>query len=128
MTVQVFRVETPRGYGPYGAGGIATDVTKHGGESFEDFSYRLAVAHNDDDHPAPWAEDLSVRKGHCGFDSLGKLSEWFKGWGKQLHDYGFRIVTFTVPDEDVQRGERQVVFRRRDTDIVSVMSLAGICD
>jgi hypothetical protein len=124
----VYRVETPSGGGPYGAGGFATDVVGHGSERFEDFSLRLAVAHNDDEHPAPYAEDLTISGNHCGFESLDKLREWFKGWGKALHDYGFRIVEFTVPDADVQRGERQVAFRRRDTDIAGVMSLVGICD
>jgi hypothetical protein len=124
----VYRVETPAGFGPYGAGGCALDVIDPNG-TFLDDSWELAVAHNDDDHLPPRLDgDLTyiAENESCGFESASRLIEWFQGWGWMLHRYGFRAVAFEVDDEHVRKGEQQVVFRRDLARQIATVSIAGV--
>jgi hypothetical protein len=96
----VYRVESRSGLGPY--------------SGFTVSMFRLNQSHNYEDrfnHPNPRQEDLSWEYGYkCGCDSLEKLTEWFSGFWAQLRTDGFRVYEYTVPDGDVQTGQKQVVF------------------
>lgn len=104
----------------------------HGGETpigpyrVEDLRYRdrydalcdvsddLGSDHMDDEHPSPWFEPAL---GHyiadeecCCFTSLRRMRSWFKGWRRKLHEVGFELWVYEVPEEYVRRGDYQAVF------------------
>jgi hypothetical protein len=103
IKVSIFRVETPDGGGPYGAGNPYYD--------------HMNAVHGDADHPSP--EDDALLDGiypdeYCGFATLTDLEEWFSGYEDVLADAGFEISVYTVPLSSVRYGLKQAVFLRSD--------------
>ncbi|SFI81088.1 hypothetical protein SAMN05216275_10551 [Streptosporangium canum] len=93
--------------GPYVSKGIPVEV--------QEGLARMNQAHTFDcEHPSPDSDGgLDGIRNHerCGFDSREALDEWFYGFTKDLHDYGFCVYTYDLPDRTVRVGRfGQVVF------------------
>ncbi len=101
----VFRVETPRGRGPY---------ICDGSETYEEevLADEIAWDHNNMEHPPPsldgigWIRDEEF----CGFTARHKARTWFADWIEALDELGFVLSVYRVPVEAVRAGIRQAVF------------------
>jgi hypothetical protein len=58
----------------------------------------------------------------CGFNDVITLKAWFRGWPKQLRQAGFAISVYTVPQDDVRVGERQIMFDTKKAKYLSCIS------
>lgn len=99
----VYRWEDDRGYGPY---------------SSEDYELILGGDHCDPTHPIPCAEYLNYCASgsyRCGFVSIEQANNWFNFEERErLVMAGFSFISLEVPDERVQVGRKQCVYRVED--------------
>lgn len=124
----VFRVETECGNGPYNSncGGDMDHCDCNNAKAYR-LRNTLAERHTgDDQRPAPWNDGID---GYTfplsmvfGFESLEAATSWFKGWGADLADAGFRLSEYLVPEESVRRGGRQVMFDRLRSRLTGALS------
>lgn len=120
--MEVLRVETRAGRGPYVRRGYGTQL------------HDMADAHTDwysdcEAHPSPsedinpetgeplfeedeWLESDEVDKYFCGFVSKEQGRAWFKGWRSVLARNKMLVSVYEVDPEDVRVGVRQLVFRK----------------
>jgi len=69
--------------------------------------------HQGGTHPSPRSDGLGEIKPTevCGFASLEALEDWFEHhWRIRLHQVGYRITEYDVPEDHVRQGRYQVVF------------------
>lgn len=101
--MRVWRLEHPgNGEGPYSSDDDEVDNMM---ESHRDW--------DDTIHPAPHEEGLRYDAGvhWSGCESLAALRAWFEAeFDILVERYGFHAVTYEVPDEYVQTGEKQLCF------------------
>lgn len=83
-------------------------------DSWVEMVFSHSGSGSEDHHPAPHLDpSLSyiADREVCGFDSLGALLEWFKGWHWLLNLNNFRVWEYEVDDSAVRCGRLgQVVF------------------
>ncbi len=107
----VYRIEHPSdGIGPYSSrNGQDTEELRDwlNGDSAE-----LHRAHDPRSTPHPLVSEIDdFRIGFlCGCESIEKLRDWFRGFLDSLHDCGFVVVTYEVPEEYVHTDGLQVCF------------------
>ncbi|MGY5131297.1 hypothetical protein ACWGJW_02555 [Streptomyces nigrescens] len=115
LTVKVWRVAHKRatfdGF-PSGPYACAETLPRH----VEDALHDMFVAHCDSDHPTPYA-DRGLRgidgTERCGFESREALDAWFANFAGLLHECGFRVFAYDVPDDAARVGRcGQVVFSK----------------
>lgn len=87
-------------------------------------------SHNDPrTHPSPFADRaLDPEQGDpdyggrvlgitpdeiCGLDSLRSVQRWFNGHGIALSDAGYWITAYSVDDQFIRQGRKQLVFSQR---------------
>ena len=102
-TVLVYRVEDSEGGGPYFS--VEEGV----------WNALSSIPDADDErHPLPADEGLRYHRGLvCGFESVASAIAWFTSPVlAQLACLGLPLYGFTVPEEVVQWGNKQVVFDR----------------
>lgn len=78
----------------------------------------MGWAHDDDDHRSPMRDPELEHKIYsseiCGMDSKKSLVQWFEGYLERLFEFGFKVWTYDVPDEDTRTGMNgQVLFRHK---------------
>jgi hypothetical protein len=103
----VYRVAHPKHFiegqpaGPY----------VYGNWPSEPWTHEMGEAHRDDGHPVPWRDGYSCRKDEefCAFESMMALNQWFEGWTEKLHESGYLVHVYDVPDEHVRTGGIQVL-------------------
>lgn len=122
----VLRIEDRFGTGMY---------TSYNFPSFHDIA-----GFDDTNHPTPMMDSLlmsnlgyndNMSSHHFGFGSVDQLRRWIYNddWLRQLHNAGFILVTYDVPDEYVFLGNTQCVFtkcfayKREEHSIVRFFSL-----
>lgn len=112
----VYRLEDQDGCGPYAYGGLAFPMEFPGGIG------------PDSPHPEPTDDgiceaDFTTRH-HCGFASLDQAARWFGYCARnftaedptgELDATGqrFTLAVYSVPEEYVADGHRQIVFERQ---------------
>lgn len=130
--VQVLRVETKTGIGPYQ-------------DSTWGLGRRLADDHSDGSHPSPkqkgepWEgleasnlfglysrrpDNRSIADEYCGFLDIEQMISWFSpGWRKLMDEAGFVLAVYECEEADVFLGEHQITFRKRDAKLVLTMAI-----
>ncbi|MFD3904114.1 hypothetical protein HXS80_15985 [Streptomyces sp. CB04723] len=92
--------------GPYTCAGVPDEAC--------DRLWGMAGAHSNSTHPSPQADPLLrgiQPEERCGFDTCDALNEWFDGWTDVLHECGFEVWAYEVPDWAARVGRNgQVVF------------------
>jgi hypothetical protein len=87
--------------------------------------------HQDDRHPGPIREpELDGIGVHevCGLASMDALNGWFEHhWRLRLHQAGYRVNVYDVPEVHVRHGRYQVVFDPREAKHVENLTLAEGC-
>ncbi|MFE1425420.1 hypothetical protein ACFW6C_07630 [Streptomyces fungicidicus] len=87
--------------------------------------------HQGDTHPSPREDGLGQidRWEVCGFSSLDALHAWFEHhWRLRLHQVGYRITEYDVPEDHVRQGGFQVVFTASQATPKRHHTLAHGCD
>lgn len=109
--MRVFRVENEELFGPYYAnkGGIATRAV---GEK-----YGINVIGNSRRTPLPyedglsgWRDRLDYAQFRFGFESPEAAVAWFIDLDI-LREHGFKLCAYEVPETEVFKGGKQLVFR-----------------
>ncbi|MBJ6623613.1 hypothetical protein H4N49_36775 [Streptomyces sp. DHE17-7] len=92
--------------GPYTCRGLTAEQAAH--------VWHMSTKHSYGTHPSPYADPalkMIANWERCGFDSADALEEWFSGWFDTLHEAGFRVWVYEVPEWAVRVGRRgQAVF------------------
>lgn len=105
----VYRVENSKGDGPY-----------RPNNSELGYMYKK---HGKGGHPLPFRDferpPIAVEK--FGFDSIGKLKAWFKGFYRSLSREGFFIAKYSVPFALAGTSGKQLIFDS------SSATLCGTC-
>lgn len=60
-----------------------------------------------------------------GFESMTAALTWFEGWFERLERKGFRLSEYVVPEEDVMRGGRQLMFEMERATLTERFSVAA---
>lgn len=104
--MRIFRIEHPgNGRGPYKQ--TTEDVVR------DEYGTSINIAHSDCSHPNPRADfgHWIMSYEQCAFDSIEKLLVWFdEQWIDILHDAGYMLCEYEVPDLCVRVGNFQVVY------------------
>lgn len=84
--------------------------------------------HSDADHPSPTRDEqldyFIADHERCGFDSLDALYTWFHNWTRALHESGFRLWVYEVPDYAVRVGAHgQALFDKYEAEMLSMHKL-----
>lgn len=120
----VYRIESQHGIGPYNNGGFCH------------------IALNDASHPIPSADGIHgfvPEKYLCGFKSMEQLLEWFDEDAlKELYEINqdsldgqrlglqgviFHIAIYTVAEDCIMFGQRQLVFEHKKTECIATMPI-----
>jgi hypothetical protein len=112
VLVQIFRVECPkRKLGPYVSRPFSISWQKQ---------YHSQL-------PNPKQEGLDITKEWlCAFESLEKLNSWFLPEELEaLHQMGFKLLTGFVHENEIQFGERQLIYRKEMLEDFKYKSLRG---
>ncbi|MEU2760416.1 hypothetical protein [Streptomyces sp. NPDC007094] len=101
--------------GPYTCDGVPPEDTAR--------MWGMASDHADGTHPTPHS-DPALRDIHsherCGFNGREALNAWFDNWTEALHESGFEVWAYEVPDWATRVGRHgQVVFSSREAVEVS---------
>lgn len=103
----IYRIEHPvNGNGPY-------KQTKENAPRNEYGESINNVHGGDPTHPAPFSDfgHMIMWYEKCGFESIDKLLVWFESeWIDILHDLGYLLCIYEVPDLCVHIGNFQVVY------------------
>lgn len=118
----VYRVEDPKGMGPYSQ--------EDADERSTITAVRFRVMHNNsENHPALMDDEILIKKvinskerfgkvaypyvtstALFGFISLSSFNAWFGEHRDMLREGGFKISVFEVPADDVIYSEKQAMF------------------
>lgn len=103
-------METPAGTGVFDSGAASA----YAKQCVDQDPYRLPTPANDGISFITWSE-------YCGCESVEQLTMWFshKHLYHILAERCIRIRVYEVPDHLVRKGDHQVVFIRREAEIVS---------
>jgi hypothetical protein len=124
MKMQIFRVECIHsGIGPYRSGGVLVNGSVVSGrlEAIEKF-----INDNGEDRPsAPL--DMGIGRWpdsdeHFGFDSIDSLLSWFGPWLSDLERVGYRVLVYEAEHHDVDRGEKQVLFKKKYAELIGSLT------
>lgn len=89
--------------------------------TFSDAETLLSAHNGSDMHPGPpqsfdtqWSQIsmLEQLRYHFACESIEQLFEWFDGFLDDLHEDGFVIRAYEVPDEDIMYSPKQIAFLR----------------
>lgn len=116
MRTVVYRVEDSKGSGPY--------MSHYN-------LMEMSIKHSDSKHPEPFDDDMDSTENFtadyvCGFSSVSKAKQWFKGFRRLLDKKGFKLSVYEVPEEHVMRGRRQVVFKKDGAKLLKTKGLVLI--
>ena len=119
IAMKVYRLEhSESGQGPYShnvrypAGTVTPEIVDMA-IAWSKVKKNLSNAHDfDSDHPCPHDDGMQHLTNYkYGFSSLKSLAEWFNdGWLERLKPFGFVIKVYSVPDDEVEIGNKQVSF------------------
>lgn len=65
---------------------------------------------------------------YCGFESLVALYNWFGEWFEELDDAGALVRVYQVPDSEVRKGRKQLVFRLNSSIHVETFTFEEVFD
>ena len=108
----VYRLEK-NGRGPYG---LITHCPDSCGGLYELIT-EMQRAHDNSDYPTPYEDGIDpilLREYYCGFNSLEKLHQWFRGFLERLQSYGFCINKYESDDVCLSASGKQLVFRLKE--------------
>lgn len=97
--MKIYRIEDLDGNGPYFS------------HLSSDRLYKKLSSRNES-RPSPLREGLTIKPGidFCGFYSIEKLKQWFRGCLSELRKSGFYLAVYEVDAKEIKFGIEQVVF------------------
>lgn len=119
--VSVWRVEHACGCGPYTARELCASCV-----DAREAVWDMCYDHDDDWHPSPWDDGIRdfTEEHICGLPTLESVKSWFNDfWTARLHEHGYRLTEWSVPEEALLRGRVQVMFDPRASRLVQVSAL-----
>ncbi|MHC4371273.1 MAG: hypothetical protein ACYSW8_26975 [Planctomycetota bacterium] len=107
----VYRVEhIAYRHGPYNS-----SRTLFKNDGCRQLAHKLGTEFDWDHNPPPPYDGIKDHGDdhYCGFASLDDLFIWFNRWLEDLQENDYHVTVFEVEDEDVLKGRKQVMFRRK---------------
>jgi hypothetical protein len=125
--VLIYRIEKPSGEGPYRESWCCRQICDR---------LRHPTPNQDSGLSEFWLTYTGAKSElYFGFGTMEQMRAWFHqdDWLMDLHDFGFQLAIYEIDDEpddegyvDVCVGHTQAVFRRKDAELRSAMSLKDL--